>query len=220
MIRPAFLSAILLAVPLACLAPAQTAAPLVVTGVVQPVPGPTICMQGETHLLDCTQVFLRSNAIDLNALVGQNVRLTGLDIGVTCTVIEVIASAPANPTLEWCGTPAPGCSVKFKLCPGMIAAAGLFVSTAPGFLPIFLPLNGTPEAVLLSFPVTPIPVAPSPSGCFDVTVPIPPLLSLVGAAFWLQGARMDIGPAGPMQLSNAVCLTILPPSPFCAVPGC
>ncbi|MCI0585758.1 MAG: hypothetical protein L0323_02835 [Planctomycetes bacterium] len=220
MIRTMPLGAALLAALFATPSPAQSTIALDVTGVVQPVPGPTICMQGETHLLECAQVFLRSNVVDLNALVGQNVRLTGVDIGVTCTVIEVLAAAPANPTLEWCGTPAPGCAVKFKVCPGAIAFAALFVSTAPGFFPVFLPLNGTPEAVLLSPPFIPIPPALGTTGCFDSTIPIPPDLSLVGADVWLQGARMDIGPAGPMHLTNSVCLTIVPPLPFCAVPGC
>ncbi|MGH7149370.1 MAG: hypothetical protein ACREIU_01665 [Planctomycetota bacterium] len=220
MMRSMLFCTAILAVPFATPSPAQVGIPVDVTGVVQPVPGPTICMQGETHLLECTQVFLKSNAVDLNALVGQNVRLTGFDVGVTCNVVQVFAAAPANPTLEWCGTPAPGCSVKFKVCPGPIGLALLVVSTAPGFLPVFLPLNPTPEAILVAPPFVPIPLAIGTTGCFDSTVAIPPDLSLVGADFWLQGARMDIGPAGPMHLSNPVCLTILPPIAFCAIPGC
>ncbi|HET6204454.1 MAG TPA: hypothetical protein VFI25_16815 [Planctomycetota bacterium] len=218
MIRPISLCAVLLAAPLARLAP--PAGPLVVTGIVQPVPGPTICMQGGTHFLECTQVFLKSSVVNLTALVGQNVRLTGSDVGITCHVIQVASAQPADPTLEWCGTPAPGCSVKLKVCPGAIGLALLLLSTGPSFVPVSLPLNPTPEVVLVAPPLIPIPVAFGGTGCFDNTIPIPPDPALVGASFWLQGGRMDIGPAGPFQLTNAVCLTILPPLPPCIVPGC
>ena len=219
MVRTVLLAAILLAVPLARVSAAQAAGPLAVTGIVQPVPGPTICMQGETHFLECTQVFLKSNVVDLNALVGQTLFLNGFDVGVTCHVIQVVAAQPANATLEWCGTPTLGCAVKFKVCPGPLAVGLLFLSTGTAFLPVFLPLNLAPQAVLISPPFIPVPLSIG-GGCFQSTIPIPVDLSLVGANFWLQGARMDIGPVGPMQLTNAVCLTILPPLPPCIPPGC
>ncbi|HKB17013.1 MAG TPA: hypothetical protein VKF62_13185, partial [Planctomycetota bacterium] len=107
-----------------------------------------------------------------------------------------------------------------KVCPGPIGLALLFASTAPSFFPVFLPLNGTPEAVLLAPPFLQIPVFPGTTACFEGKVQIPPDVALVGADFWLQGARMDIGPAGPMHLTNPICLTIAPPVPSCANPGC
>ena len=49
---------------------------------------------------------------------------------------------------------------------------------------------------------------------------LPADLSLTGVSLWFQGARQDIGPVGPLQATNAVCFTILGPSPPCISPGC
>ena len=203
---------------LAPVSPAQTTTPVTVTGVVQALPGPTICLQGETHRLECTSVFLKSNLINLNALVGQNVRLTGADVGVTCHVIQVVSASPANPRLEWCGSPNPGCPVKFKVCPGGLGIAALFLANQPAYIPIN-PVTGT---VLISVVPPPILVAQGfvGGGCLEVTVPIPFDITLVGDQFWLQGLRMDIGPVGPLQLTNSVCLTVTPFLPPCAPINC
>ncbi len=197
--------------------PAQTVA---VTGIVRPVTGPTVCQQGETHYLESAQVYLKSDSVDLNALVGQNVRLTGAEIGVTCRVIDVTAAVLANLSLESCGTPAPGCPLKFKVCPGPIGLGWLALSTGPGFLPLSLRFNSVPETVLLATPWIAIPLGFGMTGCFEETVPIPLDLSLVGASFWLQGVRMDIGPVGPLRLSNVIRLTIRPPSSCLLTPRC
>ncbi|MCI0585760.1 MAG: hypothetical protein L0323_02845 [Planctomycetes bacterium] len=199
-------------------APAQAPAPVKVTGVVQPVPGPTICLQGETHRLGCTNVYLKSNVVDLDALVGQNVEVTGFDVGLTCNVVNVTSAAPPIPFLEWCGTPQLGCTVKFKVCPGGLGFAWLFLADAPGYLPIN-PVTGT---VLLFFVPPPILVGSGPvgAGCLEVVVPIPFDGNLIGQEFHLQGARMDIGPVGPLQLTNAACLTITPFLPPCGPINC
>ena len=215
MFRSTAILAAILAMPVA----GQTS-PLTVTGVVRPVIGATVCQQGETHFLECTQVFLRSDTVDLKALEGQNVRITGTDIGVTCPVLQVTAATPAFTFLETCGTASPGCPLKFKVCPGPIGVAWLALSTAPGFAPVHVLYSPVPETILLAEPWVAIPLGFGPSFCFEETIPIPVDLSLVGATFHLQGARMDIGPVGPLQLTNALCLTIGPPGPPCVMPGC
>ncbi|HET6202425.1 MAG TPA: hypothetical protein VFI25_06450 [Planctomycetota bacterium] len=179
-------------------------AQVIVNGIVQPVPGPTICMQGETHLLECTSVFLRSSTIDLNNFVGQTVRVTGVDVGLLCTVIEVTSAVPAGVTLDFNGAPTPGGTVAFTVCvftsnPPHVYA--LFVSPSSGYLPLD-PILGTallgPPVVLFGAGFT--------FGCSNVPVSIPPDPSLVGASFWIQafGSGTFV-----TQLSNAVCLTII-----------
>ncbi|MGH7151726.1 MAG: hypothetical protein ACREIU_13565 [Planctomycetota bacterium] len=86
---------------------------VVVNGALQPVPGPTICLRGETHLLECTSLFLKSGTVNLNGFVGQTVRLTGFDVGFLCQVIEVTSVVPAGVTLSASGTPTPGGTVTF-----------------------------------------------------------------------------------------------------------
>jgi hypothetical protein len=194
-------SRILLLAPL-FLSP-TAAAQVLVSGVVQPVPGPTICMQGETHLLECTGVFLRSSTVNLNSFVGQAVLATGSDIGLTCHVIEVSQVVYASLVLSRAGTPTLGQTVTFTLCLYSSLSGdvyGIFFSASSGFFPIDLSLG----TVLLGPPVFILGGGPNLI-CADLPVAIPFDPSLVGASFWAQGV---VGAPFLTQLSNAVCLTI------------
>jgi hypothetical protein len=200
------------------LAPAQ--AQVCVTGRVTPVGGPTICQQGETHYLECTRVFLRSNLLDLNRFNGQIVRITGRDIGVTCRVLDVARVDPPPATLEWCGSPSTCCPVKFKVCPGGLGQAWLFLSTAPDYQPLGCGNTLLGGTLLIAPPLIEVWSGMLTAGCGEVTIPIPCNNSLVGLQVWLQGARRDIGPIGPLWLTNAVCFRIAPFLPPCAPTGC
>ena len=49
---------------------------------------------------------------------------------------------------------------------------------------------------------------------------IPNLPGIVGLDVHTQGAFMDIGPVGPLRLTNPACFTIAPFLPPCSQPGC
>ncbi|MBK8980236.1 MAG: hypothetical protein IPM29_30410 [Planctomycetes bacterium] len=193
-----------------------------VTGIVQPVNGPTICMQGETHYLQCSRVFLvsRSGAVDLNRYVGQNVRITGREIGATCTLLDVARVDPPLASLTWCGSGSTGCPLKLKICPIGMGRWWLFLGLAPDFRPIGCATSGWIDGtLLLRDPIYPI--GNGGSGiCGEVTLQIPLDNSLVGVTVYFQGARQDIGPVGPLELSDVQCVRLAPFMPPCAPVGC
>lgn len=215
---PALLSLGLWTALLAPPVPAQ--GPVCVTGRVVPV-GPTICQQGETHMLECARVFLRSSSVNLARYNGQIVRIEGRDIGLLCTVLDVNRVTPAPATLIRCGSPSPGCPIKLKVCPGAIGRWWLFGSFRPGFRPV--DCQGmrffADGSLLLGVPGVTL-VSGMPLGtCGELTINIPADPALTGLQAWFQGVRQDIGPVGPLQLTNAECVTLLPMRP-CSVPNC
>jgi len=86
------------------------------TGTIRPLPGPTVCQQGETHTLECTGVLLRSSLLDLRRWEGHVVTLTADEVGITCKVYEVTGIADARVTLNWSGVPTPGGRIRFQVC--------------------------------------------------------------------------------------------------------
>ena len=187
-----------------------------ITGVVEPVPGPTTCLQG-THQLACTGVLLQSDAVDLDALVGQDVKLLGSDVGVECVVLDVAAAGVPPATLEMCGTPSGGCPIRIKVCPGGLSQYWLFVSPTSGYLPL-APERGT---WLLGEPSFLVAQGFGAGTChqLDLTMPVTPLL--VGAPLWMQAGRREVGPIGPISLTNAICVIIYPVGGVpCVVPDC
>ncbi|GAB4140301.1 MAG: hypothetical protein Fur0037_06780 [Planctomycetota bacterium] len=213
------MKSILIATLLAGAAAAQT--PVCITGIVQPVGGPTICMQGETHLLEGTGVFLRSSAVDLNRWVGQMVRIEGVDIGLLCHVLDVARVGNALAVMQHCGTPMPGCTIKLKIGPGGLGRWAMFASFSPGFTPLGcsppgFQIDGT---LLLRGPtLLAMGLFTGPWG--EVLVPIPPNPALQGLRIRFQGARQDIGPVGPIQFSNGETITIAPFMPPCGGVNC
>src|SRR5262245_12079156 len=162
-LRRSSMRALLPSILLACLiAPvsAQLSGPEVgVTGVVVPLPGPIGCGPA-THMLVCTHVFLAGDAALLESLVGKNVQLFGPEEavpGARCTLVKVESVADPPPaTLDWCGSAAPGCEVRFLVCPGALSQYWLWVSPGDGYHPL-APLKGTwllgDPAFLLAFGV-------------------------------------------------------------------
>jgi hypothetical protein len=208
----AFGAALLLGGPLAAQA--------TFTGVIQPASLATFC-QEETHYLTCsastpaapTGLLLKSSTLDLSLWEGQNAVFTAVPRGVECEIWDVIdVHVPPPATLVVCGAPVPGCEMRLRVGPsGVLGQYWLYVSLAPGFVPIN-PVKGT---LLIAEPL--IFVASGSTAGLDATVDftLPTMPLLTGLSLWFQGARRDIGPIGPVQLTNAVCLTILGPSPPC-----
>jgi hypothetical protein len=207
----------------AALSSAATAAQadVCITGRVAPVNGPTICQQGETHLLENTRVFLRSATIDLNQWIGRLVRVRGSDIGVTCTVLQVREVSLAGAALTRCGSPSPGCAVKLVMCPGGLGRWWLWAAFAPGYRPIACappdPLEGT---VLIADPLFNLVFGEFIGLCGEYLLPIPADPSLIGVRVWFQGARQDIGPVGPLHISNVEVMTLSPLLPPCQPTNC
>ncbi len=192
-----------------------------ITGVVEPVNGPTICMQGETHRLADTSVYLRSTQVPLHLFVGQNVRIEGADIGVTCRVLDVTAIGPARARLSHCGTPMPGCPLRFKVEPGAIGRYALLASFTRGYQPMgCAPPSFLDGTVLLGSPSYTLVIAmfPGPSG--DYVWQIPNVPSLWGIQIWFQGVRQGIGPIGPVELTNVEHITLVPFMPPCGGINC
>lgn len=201
-----------------CAPPA--AAQVCVTGVVEPHSGPSICMQAASHQFECGSVLLRSATIDLRQYEGRTVRVTGRDVGVTCHVIEVTRVDPPFAELTWCGSGSVGCPLKLKVCPVGMGRYWMFLGLAPGFRPVGCSNTGWFDGTLLvREPILPL-VSGGAGLCGELVLPVPMDNSLVGVRLWFQGARQDIGPIGPLQLTNAGCVQLAPFMPPCAPTNC
>jgi len=196
------------------------------TGVVQPATLPSIC-QEETHFLTCTGptpgfpsgVLLKSTTLDLDAFVGKNTRFLAWPRGVECPIYDVFDAGPPTSTLVSCGAPVPGCPMRFRVGPtGVLGRFWLWMGLGPNFLPVNAISGtwqlGTPFFLLGSgFTVG----TPSETAV-DIVIPFD--TALTGLNLWVQGARQDIGPIGPIELSNSLCFKILGPSPPCIEIDC
>jgi hypothetical protein len=201
-------------------ASAQPGRLICITGQVEPSPGFTICMQGETHLLADTRVWLKSSTVHLPQYEGQVVRVVGRDIGVTCTVLDVMQVTPASATLSWCGSGSTCCDLKLSLCPGGLGRGVIMAATGPGYQPMGCAQTGFLDGTfLLGADAFPIWVGTfGACGGFQFSVPCDN--ALVGVDVWFQGARHDIGPVGPLFLSNVLRVRIAPFLPPCAPINC
>ncbi|MHC5210421.1 MAG: hypothetical protein ACYTG2_06875 [Planctomycetota bacterium] len=196
----------------------------VFTGSIEPASLASFC-QEETHYLTCTAgtpgaptgVLLKSTVLDLDDYVGKLTRFTAFPRGVECLIYDVVAAQPATSTLVSCGSPVPGCPMRFRVGPtGVLGQWVLFFSLSPDFLPVN-PVKGTWLLGSPSFLVAQGSTSGSPT---TLDIVLPPSVALTGLELWLQGARRDIGPIGPWEFSNAVCFTILGPSPPCLSIDC
>jgi len=175
-----------------------------VDGTVLPVPGPTICQQGETHYLECTRVFLKSTSVDLRTLERQTVRLRGVDMGGgRCTVIDVRSHSRPGGLLTWMGNPSPGCRVVFQICGSGLGAYYFFLGSGPAYLPVDMQFG-----TILIAPPWLLLQSGHHGGCTDIPVGVPPDRQLIGFTFHFQGVVHDVGPVGPLQTTNSVCVTI------------
>jgi len=221
------LPSVLLALAAAALAPslgAQVIDPTEVafTGVLRHFSGSvsSICSL-PTHELECSdgKFFLKSSTLDLEAWLGQDVKLYGNKLGI-CPVYDIHAvENPPPATLAICGTGGLGCPIRLRSGPGGISQHVLLVSLAPGLV-TFNPLKGS---LLLGTPVYMIGDSgagsfPPEGAAFDLTIPGAPILT--GVKLYFQAVRRNVGPVGPMQFSNAACLEIVGFVFTCEVPGC
>lgn len=212
------------AIVAALIAPALSAQ-VTFTGVIEKATLASFC-QEESHFLTCTGfspssptgVLLKSSTLDLDKFEGKVTRFRAFPRGVECNIYDVFeAQIPAPATLAVCGNPVPGCPMRLRVGPtGVIGNYFLFLSTQPAFIP----LDDTLGTLLIAPPLYFVGAGQTfgPTAAFDFTLPSNPNLS--GKSLWYQGVRQDIGPVGPPMLTNAICFTILGPSPPCFLPNC
>lgn len=196
--------------------------PLCITGVVEAVGGFTICMQGETHRIAGTRVYLRSALVNLNQHVGQLVHITGSDIGITCRVVDVFTVSAPRALLTGCGTPMPGCPYRLRVGPAALGQWALFGAFTDGFVPVgCTPPDSIDGTILLGQPTFALASGLlTGTGSGDHTIQIPAVPALAGVRVWFQGARQDIGPVGPPQLTNVVEILMVPFMPVCGPVNC
>lgn len=210
--RPfALASAVTLAL---CAAPAS--AQVVFTGAIEPAPLASFC-QEETHVLACSGTLLKSSTLDLEKFEGVLTKFTAVERGVECKIFDIIDAVPATSTLVSCGNPVPGCPMRFRVGPsGVIGQWFLFLSFDSAFTPIN-PVLGTAQ---IAAPASLLGSGPTFGTGAALDITLPGSIALSGLELHLQGMRQDIGPVGPLELSNSICFTILGPSPPCILPDC
>jgi hypothetical protein len=193
------------------------------TGVVEPAfsPGPPIICAPPTHQLKCSGgvFFLQSDTIDLDDYIGQNVKLVGTAVDKGCPLIEITeVISPPPATLELCGTTAIGCPVRLVSAPGNISQHIIWFSGGPGLFS----LSVQKGSLLLAMPFFELVSVAGGFGAegaaFDFHMPTDS--NLIGVDLWLQNARRDVGPIGPLSMGNAICFSILPAHVPCVLPDC
>lgn len=195
--------------------------PFCITGVVEPVVSATVCMQGETHRIAGTGVYLRSSLVNLAPYVGQVVRVTGSDIGLTCRVVDVFTVSAPPAQLTGCGTPMPGCPIRLRVGPASLGQWALFGSFTSGFVPLGCsPPDGIDGTILLGLPTFALASGLLTGTGGEHTIQIPAVPALAGVRVWFQGARQDLGPVGPPQLTNVVEMQLVPFMPVCGPVNC
>ena len=193
---------------------AQIVAPPIVsvTGVIEPISsgggGYALCAPG-THVMKCTEgIFqLVGTQIDLEPFEGQNIRVVAGQVSKSCPlfdVLEVDTTPPA--TLQVCGTEGLGCPLRLQSGGGGLSQHWLILGAAPSFYPVSIDegtfLLGEPFIV-----VGPVFAAGIEGAVFDFNIPSD--ASLIGVEAFVQNARRDVGPVGPIRFGNLVCIEIL-----------
>ena len=186
------------------------------TAIIEPATMPSIC-QEETHLVTCNGALLKSTTLDLNKFIGKPFEFTATLGGVECDIWNVTAVTNAKATLVHCGSAAPGCPMRMRVGPsGVIGQWFLWYSLKSDFQPI----DATTGTLMLGLPLHFLGSGPTagPNPTFDFVMPNTP--GIVGLDIFAQGARMDIGPVGPLTLTNPTCFTITPFMPPCGPTNC
>lgn len=182
---------------------ASASAQIRATGVIEPIPGGP-CGLGETHRLECTELYLKSSAIDLSQYEGITVTVDGNEVGTpACRVWEVSSVANANVTLNWFGNAIPGGPVYFEVFihpPGGSHIFEVYASTNRTIQPHSLAVG-----TIFLLP----PYQPACSGVADpfgiCAVLLPSKSSLSGTQIYAQVLGFHNHP----ELSNVICIDVL-----------
>lgn len=160
-----------------------------------------ICMQGETHMIEFTDIYLKSSAIDLSAFGNQIYTVCAKPVGVTCIVLDVSKVSIPVSQIKWGGEPKPGSTLSFK-AGGVPGTAVFMLSPGQSFVPLapygsFL-LN---PGVFQSFAVVPVGQ--------NVSVPIPNDVTLTGLDIYGQAIGLPASGSPLATLTNLTYFQIL-----------
>ena len=191
-------------------ASAQLGLPFSINGRVRALDPNTRCATSATHTVECTDLLLRSDTVDLSALEGQLTQLIGqLQFSPTlCQVLVVenteTVSIPRTDLIALFGT-RPGRRVSFSTltAPGSV----LYWFAAPG--PARTPLPLGPFGTFALDPATAFFWTTDVSIGLSVnSFQIPNDPNLVGASLYVQVLAGSLLPTPSLQLLNPTCLTV------------
>lgn len=159
------------------------------------------CMQGDTHMIEFTDVYLQSQTIDLGALEGLIQTVCGTPVGDACNVLEVIEATNPVSQIKWGGMPQPGAVL--NLVAGGDPGLAIFM-LSPGTS--YLPLDPYGTFHLNPAAVQTVAVAPVYE-MFSLTIPSD--ASLVGLDVYCQAVALPTSGNPLAALSNPLYLQIL-----------
>jgi len=177
-----------------------------VTGVVRAAP-PAGCSTSATHVLQCSNLQLVSNVVDLNQFVGSNRKLTGtLDLSnLSCIVLEVTETEAAG------GTTSTFSFQNYRIGSSLIlttlAPIGNTLATLLAFDEGFFPL-GSFGSVLLDPTTASLYSIDFSIGISIKNIPIPNDPNLIGCSPVFQVLSVDLLNPAASELYNPACFTI------------
>ncbi|MEZ5966501.1 MAG: hypothetical protein R3F56_21880 [Planctomycetota bacterium] len=188
---------------LSCLVAAQL--PVSLTGRIEPATSP--CNPAATHVVGCTEILLRGDGVDLGALEGRVVDITGVSEGTTaCPLVAVTAAvaAPQSTSTFSLGNYRINTNLVFTTTAPVGAAVAYFFSCESGFLPLLtfgtLQLNPLTDFVYWGIDIS--------IGVALRTVRIPNEPGLIGQRALFQTAFVTVTPTFEARLLNAGCFVI------------
>ncbi len=165
-----------------------------------------VVRNGSQFHLDCTNVQLQSSTVRLEDWKGDDVGLSGPNVGSRgAPVIEVAEIHTAQDLLELDGTAKLGEEIELKL----ESANGTFYlflfALDTGFLPLGSAYPGLKGTILVDLSSTAVLASGPFSGSVELGLLIPNNPNLVGLKFWIQAAILTSTSANYL---NVVCAEI------------
>ena len=170
-----------------------------------------------THSVSHNGALMKSSTLDLNQYLGTAQKFTADFVSGPCPMWDVTSVSPATSTLTFCGTPAIGNLIRLRVGPtGVIGQWYLCWSVNP----LFGPIDSTLGSVMIAPPFHSLGSGATfgLDSYFEAGIPADP--ALVGLTIYAQGARHDIGPVGPLELTNPTSFEILPFTGLYILPSC
>lgn len=153
--------------------------------------------------VDCTDISISSATVNLNALIGQQVELTGMWNGSVANPAVAVTAAPIVPESFGVGGSADlGGELNFDVSATPGQPAILFASANSAFIPFG---NDVLQIDIANAIVVGSGIIPG-NGNLQVSVPVPNQPSLVGRTVFGQGAWLDT--LGAIRLTNSDCKEI------------
>ena len=158
---------------------------------------------GNQFVVDCSSTRLTSATFDLNTFVGQQVLITGTQVGTPqAPLVEVATIAVIPEIFEIPGNPEVGNELRFGATHTPGARVSFFVALGPGFRRV-----GRAGTFMLDLSTTVFATAgtiPAP-GNLELVIPLPNDPALIGRDVHAQALLFS---GGALVISNPDCKTI------------